>query len=219
MGSHKVRHDWSDLAHTHTKSPQSKPELWVLGMPRLTPRLRIFRSFSRGTAMDYSLCAWVDKIRKMLAMMSTNQIAADTCLFQPVSTSDTIQSRLWVKLTDWNFKTRWKGHAFGPWEVQKAHKASAYLAQTLPRNRSKNSEKPSLYGHLQPQLSSEQSFFVILFISGCAESSLLHRLFSSCSERRLPFLQCAAFLLRWLLFDGKGGLKVPRASVAVAQGL
>ena len=126
MGSHRVRHGWSDLARTHTKSPQRKPELWVLGLLRLTPRLRIFRSFSRGTAMDYSLCAWVDKIRKMLAMMSTNQIAADACLFQPVSTSDTIQSRLWVKLTDWNFKTRWKGHDFRPWEVQKAHKASAY---------------------------------------------------------------------------------------------
>ena len=65
------------------------------------------------------------------------------------------------------------------------------------------STQPNSHDICSHSLHSGQSFVVIiLFISGGAESSSPPRLFSSCSKRRLRFLPCTAFLLRWLLLMG-----------------
>ena len=47
-----------------------------------------------------------------------------------------------------------------------------------------------------------KKFFIYLFISGCAGSSLMCGIFSSCPEQGLPSccLLCTGFSLRWVLF-------------------
>ena len=41
--------------------------------------------------------------------------------------------------------------------------------------------------------------FIYLFLLGCAGSSLLHRLFSSCSEWELLFIAVCRLLIAWAL--------------------
>ena len=79
------------------------------------------------------------------------------------------------------------------------------------------SEPPGKPVHLSVLL---KNIFIHLFIFGCAGSSLLHGLFSSCNEQGLLFSYSAqaSRLLWWLLLLRRMGSRAGQASVVIAHG-